>query len=376
MRIVHATGSPVDERWAELSRLYGRGASEALAAADATLDGRWEHVVVDVDPDGSWRFPASLDAPDLAAAEPLARGEAIARLAGLGAGVAVPQLFCPPGLTDHRALLSLLGIPSVGNPATVMAVTADKALTRAVVAAAGVAVPAATTVRRGDPLPALSGPVVVKPVDADNSTGVRLVDDTQTLTDAVEAALELSAAALVEDFVPLGREVRCGTILRRGEVMALPLEEYAVDPVTKPIRGEDDKLADDGDGRLRLVAKDDTRAWIVADDDPVTPAVHELARTVHRALGCRHHGLVDVRIDPSGRPWFLEAGPYCSFAPSSVVVTMAAAAGIGLEELFTDAIEVALGPTGEGRTGAGRTGDVPTPHGAAAAEAGVGGSRR
>ncbi len=342
VRILHCTGSPVDDGWADLSRLYGAGALDALTGLEPSLDGRWQHLVLDVSPDGSWRFPASPKPADLAAAEPLRPAAGLARLATLGVDVGVPQLFCKPGLTDHRSLLALLGIPSVGNPAQVMALTADKAMTRAVVAAAGVAVPAAVLVRRGDALPPLTGPVVVKPVDADNSTGVRLVDDAGALADAVEAALELSSAALIEDFVPLGREVRCGTIRHRGRLVALPLEEYAVDPVDKPIRGEDDKLARDADGDLRLVAKDADHAWIVTPDDPVVPAVQDLARTVHRAIGCTHHGLVDVRIDPDGTPWFLEAGPYCSFSPSSVVSTMAAAAGIGLDELFAEAVDLAL----------------------------------
>lgn len=112
-------------------------------------------------------------------------------------------------------------------------------------------------------------------------------------------------------------------------------------PGLRSIAGEDDKLARDAGGELRLVAKDDERAWIVPDDDPIVPAVQALARRVHLALGCSHHGLVDVRVDPAGRPWFLEAGPYCSFAPSSVVVTMAAAAGVGVVELFADAVAVA-----------------------------------
>ena len=340
LRVVHHTGSPVNDDWADLSRLYARQALDALTAAPATVDGRWEHVVVDVSPDGSWRTAHSVDGLD--GAERLDRADGLALLASLGADVAVPQLFCPPGLTDHRSLLALLGIPSVGNPAGVMGLTADKAMTRAVVASAGVAVPDAVLVRRGDALPELTGPVVVKPVDADNSSGVRLVDDSSALADAVDAALERSRAALVETFVPLGREVRCGTIVRHGELVALPLEEYAVDPVTKPIRGEDDKLARSDDGDLHLVAKDVEHAWIVADDDPDVAAVHDVARRAHVALGCRHHGLIDVRIDPDGVPWFLEAGPYCSFAPASVVVTMARAIGIDLVELFTDAVEAAL----------------------------------
>lgn len=342
VRILHCTGSPVGDGWADLSRIYGAGALHALTACQPSADGTWEHTIVDVAPGGQWRFPSSLGASDLEAAEPLDRASGLARLAALDVDVGVPQLFCPPGLTDHRSLLSLLGVPSVGNPAGVMALTANKAMTRAVVAAAGVPVPAAELVHRGDPAPTLTGPVVVKPVDADNSTGVRLVDEATALADAIDAALDISTAALVEEFVPLGREVRCGTIRHRGELAALPLEEYAVDPIAKPIRGEDDKLARNADGDLRLVAKDADHAWIVDGDDPIVPVVEDLARRAHIALGCSHHGLVDVRIDPDGRPWFLESGPYCSFAPSSVIVTMAAAAGISLAELFGGALETAL----------------------------------
>jgi len=336
-RILHCTGSPTNDDWADLSRLYARGALEALAAVPDT-----EHLVVDVSPDGTWRFPDSLHADALASAQPCDLQTALSRLAALTIDVGVPQLFCPPGLTDHRALLSVLGVASVGNSATTMALTADKALARAVVASAGIDVPDAVLVRRGDPLPDVSTPVVVKPVDTDNSAGVHYVDEPADLGDAVTDALARAGAALVETFVPLGREVRCGTIVHGGELIALPLEEYAVDPVERPIRRADDKLARDHDGELGLMAKTSDRAWIVPVDDPVVPAVHELARQAHIALGCGHHGLVDVRIDPDGRPWFLEAGPYCSFAPSSVVVTMADSLGIELVELFEHAVDFAL----------------------------------
>jgi D-alanine-D-alanine ligase len=72
----------------------------------------------------------------------------------------------------------------------------------------------------------------------------------------------------------------------------------------------------------------------VAGEDPVVSAVWQAARACYRALGCRHYGLFDFRIDPAGRPWFLEAGPYCSFAPASVIAKMAAAEGITVRTLF------------------------------------------
>ena len=69
----------------------------------------------------------------------------------------------------------------------------------------------------------------------------------------------------------------------------------------------------------------------------------DAARRCHVALGCRDYSLFDFRVDPDGRPWFLEAGLYCSFARQSVISMMAAAAGIALDELFASALDGALG---------------------------------
>jgi D-alanine-D-alanine ligase len=224
-----------------------------------------------------------------------------------------------------------------------MALGADKPLAKAVVAAAGVDVPDGLTVRdpaeldgRDVPLPA-----VVKPADGDNSDGLTLVREPGGLAAAVSRALDRSDAALVERYVELGREVRCGVLERDGGLQVLPLEEYAVDPARKPVRDAADKLAR-RDGELTLVAKDSEHAWTVPPDDPDVPAVAAAARAAHVALGCRHYSLFDFRIDPDGRPWFLEAGLYCSFARSSVLATMAAATGIGVPQLFAASVGQAL----------------------------------
>ena len=149
----------------------------------------------------------------------------------------------------------------------------------------------------------------------------------------------------METYVELGREVRCGVVERDGELVGLPLEEYAVDEV----RRYDDKIRRVDDGELELVAKTAAKAWIVDPDDPVTKPVWDAARRCHLALGCRDYSLFDFRIDPAGRPWFLEAGLYCSFARQSVVATMAAATGIPLRDLFGTAVGQALARGRDGR---------------------------
>jgi len=236
-------------------------------------------------------------------------------------------------MTYYRALFDLLNIPYVGNTPDVMALAANKAKTRAIVASSGVSIPQGELLQKGN-YPQIATPAVIKPVDADNSLGVVLVRNPSDYDSALNTAFAYASQVLVETFIELGREVRCGIVVQDGQIVCLPLEEYRMDRERKPIRNYDDKINQNQNGDLNLVAKDSTKAWIVDHDDPITARVWDAAKKCHIALGCRHYSLFDFRIDPIGQPWFLEAGLYCSFARNSVISTMAKASGIPLEELF------------------------------------------
>jgi D-alanine-D-alanine ligase len=336
LRILHLAGSPTSDFFSELSLVYARGCGDAVA--DRT---RHTFVHAVVSPDGSWRFPASLDTPAIEAAEPMDLARALANIRDERIDVGLPQMFCASGMTHYRALLDVLDIPYLGNPPLQMALAADKGKARAIVAAAGVDVPPGEVLRRGE-VPTLTPPVVVKPTTSDNSDGVSLVTSVADYERAMEDALGYAETVLIERYVELGREVRCGIVVRGNELVCLPLEEYYVDPVARPIRMRNHKLKADSHDRLTLAAKEPTQSWIVRADDPIVEAVWAAAKRCHVALGCEQYSLFDFRIDPDGRPWFLEAGLYCSFSPQSVVVTMAAAAGVPLLTFFEDAVDQAL----------------------------------
>lgn len=342
MRVLHLTGSAESEFFADLSRLYAADALEATGGLHTA-------VIAYVTPDRRWRFPADLSPAAIASAPPVALSEAVRHIEQLRVDVMLPQMFCLPGMTTYRALFDALAIPYVGNPPDVMALGADKAKARAVVAAAGVDVPAGEVLRAGE-RSGLSLPVVVKPVDADNSVGITLVRRPEEYDAALDEAFAHSDRVLVERYVELGREVRCGIVVRDGALTCLPLEEYGMG--ASPVRRYADKIARADDGELGLVAKDATRAWIVDLADPVTEAVWDVARTCHEALGCRDYSLFDFRVDPDGRPWFLEAGLYCSFARKSVLAMMAEAGGIPVGELFATAVRRATGRSAHLRLGA------------------------
>ncbi|WP_428391129.1 D-alanine--D-alanine ligase family protein [Lichenicoccus sp.] len=336
LEILCLVGSPTNDALRELSELYARGCIEALADPQ-----HYAFTLAHVSPGPVWRLPESLDPAAIAAVSPLTLAAALTALAPRHFDIGLPQMFCLTGMTDYRSLLALMGLPSLGNRPAQMALTANKWRARALVAAAGVAVPNGELLLRGAQ-PRLAPPAVVKPNAADNSDGVSLVLTREAFPAALEAAFAHGPAVIVEDYIELGREVRCGVLERNGARHCLPLEEYFVDTAERPIRQRSDKLKRDAHGMLSLAAKAPRESWIVDDDDPIVATVHAAARRCHVALGCRQYSLFDFRVDRAGRVWFLEAGLYCSFSPQSVITTMAAAAGIGLRQLFDSVVAEAI----------------------------------
>ncbi|MEG4172549.1 MULTISPECIES: D-alanine--D-alanine ligase [unclassified Microcoleus] len=342
LRVLHLVGSADSKFYCNLSLSYAQDCLEKTA--NPAL---YEFHIAYISPDGQWRFPTSLDQGAIAAANPMSLAGAVQVLADIQIDVMVPQMYCLPGMTQYRALFDLLNIPYLGNTPGVMALTADKAKAKAVVAAAGVSVPLGEVLHAGD-LPSIDFPIVLKPLNADNSLGVALLKNAADFDAALQTALTYADEVLVEEFIELGREVRCGIIVQAGELVCLPLQEYALDPDIRPIRSYADKLKQNDDGSLDSAPRDSTRMWIVEPSDPVTQRVWAMARKCHIALGCRHYSLFDFRIDPHGEPWFLEAGLYCSFSPQkSVLATMIQASGISLDTFFESMLQNAL----QGRSG-------------------------
>ena len=336
LRILHLVGSAQNDFYCNLSRLYAQDCLTGIA--DQLL---YDFEIAYITPDLLWRFPPSLSSEDIAITKPMSLFKAIEFLTARNIDLVLPQMFCIPGMTHYRSLLDLLKIPYIGNTPDIMAITAHKARAKAIVAAAGVKVPRGELLRTGD-IPTIKPPAVVKPASSDNSLGVTLVKDATEYETALKTGFEYAKEVIVEEYIELGREVRCGIIVKDGELVGLPLEEYLVNS-HKPIRNYADKLQQGDDGNLYLTAKDNIKAWIVNTHDPITQKVQEMAKKCHQALGCRHYSLFDFRIDPNGEPWFLEAGLYCSFAPKSVISSMAKAAGIPLNELLIIAINQTLG---------------------------------
>ena len=104
----------------------------------------------------------------------------------------------PQGRPDLEAqlagMLELLGVPFTGSPSDTLALCRRKDRTKAVLAAAGVAVP------RADGLPA-----IVKPVDEDGSAMLHAGSICNSAEEIARETARLNGRALVEEFLP-GRE--------------------------------------------------------------------------------------------------------------------------------------------------------------------------
>ena len=315
MRVLHIAGSGESAFFHDLSLLYAR---DVLRPEGVEAD------FVVVEPGGGWRFGDSLGN----LGDSVSAADAIARIASAPPDLAVPHLFDPVGMTTYRGLFEdVLGIPVVGSRPETTAVAARKSWTNAVLARAGLGVPEGVVHRAGEPLPDLPCPLVVKPDTGDNSEGLSLVRERGGLAAAVELARTVDADVLVERFVP-GREVRLCVVEMAGELVVPAIMEYPLDPAS-PVRAAGDKLHVEG-GRV----VDQTRK---AEAKPVMPAklmpdlrerLVDAARRAHRALGCRHYSLWDLRVrEGTDEIVFLEAGLFWAFSEISMVSRMLAADG-------------------------------------------------
>lgn len=255
LRILHLTGSASDEFYCDLSRKY----AECCLVDTSTFTSSYDFKIAFITLDGQWRFPCSLRPEDIAATKPMTMSNAIQFIIVQNIDVVLPHMYCISGMTHYRALLDVLKIPCIGNTPDVMAITAHKGKAKAIVASAGVKVPFGELLRQGD-IPTIPPPAIVKPVNADNTLGVSLVKDAADYNTALKNAFEHTDEITVEAFIEPGREVRCSIIVKDGQLVGLPLEEYLVDPHERPIRTYSEKFPTAGsDGKFRGWSKSDIK---------------------------------------------------------------------------------------------------------------------
>jgi len=325
--VLHLCGSAASEYYEGVSTYYSNECFEEVAK-----HGTYDNRPCIVHLDGTWSFPADMSEEAKAKAERLTIAQAFAKLAELKPAAMVPHMFCLPGMTTYRAIFDALCIPIVGNSSVVMGISTNKVQSKAIVEAAGVPVPPAQLLKKGD-VPHMKRPFILKPCNEDNSQGITLVKENTDLQKALDLAFSFDYEVLCESYIELGRELRVAVLEKDdGSFQMLPCIEYFLTQ-DSPIRTPEHKLVTDARG-VPTTAVTGGRKCPADIDVVLAKKLQNLAVKSHTALGCRDYSIYDVRVDPQGEPFFLEACLYCSFAPKSVIVAMAGEVGMKQREVY------------------------------------------
>lgn len=227
-----------------------------------------------------------------------------------------------------QGALELLRLPYTGAGVLASSIAIDKAMTKRVWLAEGLATPRHVVLHRSDMDPArvrtlpeeLGLPLIVKPVREGSSLGVTLVRQPEDLQAALSTAAEHDADVLCEQYVA-GDEVTCAVIGSGAAAHTLPVIHIVVHG---------------GDYDYRNKYFTDAAEYRVPCDLPEdeVAAVQTLSLQAYRVLGCRGWGRVDIMIDGATRqPWLLEINTSPGMTGHSLVPTAARAAGVGYEDL-------------------------------------------
>ena len=169
-------------------------------------------------------------------------------------------------------------------------------------------------------------PCFVKANRAGSSFGVSKVYQKDSLKAAIELAFKEDDEIIIESFLD-GTEVSVGVITYKGEITVLPITE---------IVSENDFF--------------DYKAKYLGESQEITPAriseqwrqkVSEVAHQIYSILGLNGFSRSEF-IFKDDHPYLLEVNTVPGLTAESILPQQAAAAGIGLTELFENAIEEAL----------------------------------
>ena len=169
-------------------------------------------------------------------------------------------------------------------------------------------------------------PCFVKPNKSGSSFGISKVKTANELPIAIEVAYQEDNEIIIESFLD-GIEVSVGVINYKGEVIVLPITE---------IVSENDFF--DYEAKYQGKSQEITPARI---SEEMTQKVSEVAKRAYEVLKMKGFSRSEF-IFVDGEPFMLEMNTIPGLTTESLIPQQAKAAGISLEDLFSNAIELAL----------------------------------
>lgn len=169
-------------------------------------------------------------------------------------------------------------------------------------------------------------PCFVKPNKSGSSFGISKVKTEAELPIAIQVAYQEDNEIIIESFLD-GTEVSVGVINYQGEIIVLPITE---------IVSENDFF--DYEAKYQGKSQEITPARI---SDEMTQKVSEVAKRAYEVLKMKGFSRSEF-IFVDGEPFMLEMNTIPGLTTESLIPQQAKVAEISLEDLFSNAIELAL----------------------------------
>ena len=238
-----------------------------------------------------------------------------------------------------QGLLELADIPYVGAGVVGAATGMDKAVMKALFAAAGLPIVKHETVLRrawrrgreqtlGDLSARLRYPLFVKPANLGSSLGISRAADEASLSSGIDHAAEFDRKIIVEEGVVPCREIECAVLGNDEPEASVP--------------GEIVPAGDFYDYEAKYL-DDRSRTIVPADLAPrEAERIRALAVAAFRAIDCAGMARVDFLLDRDGRIFVNEINTHPGFTTISMFAKLWEAGGVGYPALLDRLIELAL----------------------------------
>ncbi len=169
-------------------------------------------------------------------------------------------------------------------------------------------------------------PCFVKPNNAGSSFGISMAKSKAEIIPAIEKAFKEDTEILIETFLD-GTEVTIGVIEYNGKIKVLPMTEIVTNN-------------DFFDYEAKYLGKSEEITPARISDD-IHKKLEKLASQVYKILNVKGISRSEY-IVVNEEPYFLEMNTVPGLTTESIIPQQAAAAGISLQDLFHNAIEMAL----------------------------------
>lgn len=214
-----------------------------------------------------------------------------------------------------QALFDLYRIRYTGSGHAGSLLAMDKHLAKQLMVFNGIPTANWLMYRKGEPIPQVEYPCVVKPNDNGSSIGVKMVDNEAGLIQALKEVTQYGERVMIEQKIS-GREFSVGVL--EGE--ALPIIEII------PKAGFYDY-----ENKYQANATEEVTPAALTESQ--TRNMQQLALKVHQILGLVGYSRIDFMLAQSGHMYCIEANTLPGMTPTSLLPQEAAVVGLDYDEL-------------------------------------------